>query len=273
MQRPPSMSWTHANSFANSPSMDSDTTQLRHHIMALTDRSPTACSSANKQYSMASLAALSIHLWPVVYPSPSRYTSPGIAIKNHSLWKADFVELACDTWLRTAGAGVNPSSLAVYHMMNIMLHANLAGLQYFAHSRPGSEARDPEKSSTGREIHAWIQDKHYVIARWHAENLTNAIENAFDATSDKANMQDSRLPLSVSSSTSTELARLPFETPHVPYAIYFATLILWCGSLVRDNSCSSDASARAHLARGERILSLHKVHIARLLACVLQEVK
>lgn len=273
MQRPPSMSWSHVNSFAHLPSMDSHTTQLRRQVVALTDRSHTVCSNENKKYSLASLAALSTHLWPVVYPSPSRHTSPGTGIKSHSLWKADFVELACDTWLRTAGPGANPSSLAVYHMMNIMLHANLAGLQYFAHSHPGSEARDPEKSSTGREIHAWVQDKHYMIASWHAENLTNGIENAFDTPSDRAKKQDSRAPLTIHSSTSTEPPRLPFETPHVPYAIYFATLILWCGAMVKDNNCSSDASARAHLARGERLLSLHKVHIARLLACVLQEVK
>ena len=273
MQRPPSMSWSHVNSFAHSPSIDSHTTQLRRQVASLTDRSHQVISTANTEYSLASLAALSTHLWPVIYPSSTRHSSPSLGIRTHSLWKAEFVELACDTWLRTAGPAANPSSLAVYHMMNIMLHANLAGLQYFAHSRPESEERDPEKSSIGKEIHAWIQDRHYVIARWHAENLTNSIENAFDTPTDKARKQDSRLPLSVSSSTSTEPTRLPFETPHIPYAIYFATLILWCGASIGDKTSSSDSSARAHLARGERILSLHKVHIARLLACVLEEVK
>lgn len=272
MQRPPSMSWCHINSFAHSPGTDSHMTQLHHEIAALTDPSHSIDCASNKRYGLASLAALSAHLWPVTYPSSAGYSSPSLGTENHSLWKAEFVELACDTWLRTAGPAVKSSSLAVYHMMNIMLHANLVGLQSFAHSLPGSDTRDPDKSSTGKEIHAWLQDRHYEIALWHAGNLINSVESDFVAPTTKARKQDSRRPSSMSSS-SPEPARLPFETPHVPYAIYFATLILWCGAMAGDNTYSSTASARAHLARGEQILSQHRVLIAQLLASVLKEVK
>lgn len=273
MQRPPSMPWSHANSFAQPPSTDSRTAQLQRRVEALTDSGYSVDSLATKEYSLASLAALSLHLWPVIYPSSNKSGSSSDGIKSHRLWKADFVELAGDTWLRTAGTTANSSSLAVYHIMNIMLHGNLSVLQCFAHSHSCSEARDPEKSSTGREVHAWLHGRHYTIARWHAENLINAVENAFVAPPSKAKRQDSRMPPSMSSSSSTETARLPFEAPHVPYAIYFATLILWCGEIVGDNTSSSVVASKAHLARGEQLLSQHRVHIAQLLARVLKEVK
>jgi hypothetical protein len=191
MQRPPSMSWCHANSFAEPPSTDSRTAQLQRQVAALTDPSHSIDFLATKGYSLASLSALSPHLWPVIYPSSNRTGSPSDGVKNHSLWKADFVELAGDTWLRTAGATVNSSSLAVYHIMNIMLHGNLAVLQCFAHSHPESETRNPEKSSTGREVHAWLHDRHYLVARWHAENLINTVENAFIGPPIKSKRQDS----------------------------------------------------------------------------------
>ncbi|KAK9384420.1 hypothetical protein V1515DRAFT_632936 [Lipomyces mesembrius] len=105
----------------------------------LTDPSHSNGTTANKEFSLASLAALSAYLWPVIYQRSNRYGSPSVGVQNHSLWKSDFAELACDTWLRTVGPTVRPSSLVVYHIMNIMLHTNLAGLKNFAHSPPGSE--------------------------------------------------------------------------------------------------------------------------------------
>ena len=67
--------------------------------------------------------------------------------------------------------------------------------------------------------------------------------------------------------------RLPFEAPHIPYAVYFATLVLWCGAVTEETTVSNLLSAQASIARGERVLSLHKVHIAQLLARVLNDVK
>ena len=267
------MSWCHANSFAQPLSTESHTAQLQRQVAALIGPTHSIDLLATKEYSLASLAALTPHLWPVLYPSSSGTGSPCDGIKNHGLWKTDFVELAGDTWLRTAGNTANSSSLAVYHIMNIMLHGNLAVLQCFAHSNPGSETRDPEKSSTGREVHAWLHGRHYSIAHWHAENLVMSVENAFIAPPTRAKRQDARLPLSLSLSSSTETARLPFEAPHVPYAVYFATLVLWCGTMAKHKTSASEVSSRAHLVRGEQILSQHRVHIAQLLAAVLEEIK
>jgi hypothetical protein len=154
----------------------------------------------------------------------------------------------------------------MYHMMNIMIHADLIMLQHFAHSTPGSAARDPKKSLVAREIKTWKEGRHYKIANWHAEGIISSVEKAISASSGKAEQQRSR-------STNTEPRRLPFEAPHVPYGIYYATLVIWCGAITDEPTDMPSPNARVYIARGERVLSLHKVHIAQLLARVLYEIK
>lgn len=221
------------------------------------------------EFSLASLAGLCAYLWPAAYPRQNRYGSDELVLESLSLWKPDFAESACDNWLRTLGQASSPSELAIYHLMNIMLHANLAVLQHFAHSSPGSATRDVKKSGTGREIHAWVQSRHYQIAHWQAERLITSIEGAFKTSRNRPE----QLPSSRTASTNTEPRKLPYEAPHVPYAVYYATLVVWCSSVSEENTTSSFTSGRAAIARGERILSLHEVHIAQLLAHVLNEVK
>ncbi|KAK9384421.1 hypothetical protein V1515DRAFT_611698 [Lipomyces mesembrius] len=60
-----------------------------------------------------------------------------------------------------------------------------------------------------------------TLARWHAENLTNAVEGAFVVPMNKAQQKGSRMPASLSSSS----ARLPFErlTSHMRFT--YATLV------------------------------------------------
>lgn len=167
------------------------------------------------------------------------------------------------------GSKSNPSELTIYHLMNIMLHANLAVVQHFAHSTPGSAARDAKKSATGKEITAWVQSRHYQIAHWHAEQLITTVEGAFVSSRNKSE----QLSSSRTTSAHAEPRRLPYEAPHVPYAVYYATLVVWCGSILEQTTKSSSAGGWASIARGERILSLHDVHISQLLAHVLNEVK
>ncbi|KAK5025031.1 hypothetical protein LTS07_008410 [Exophiala sideris] len=222
---------------------------------------------------LTSLAYLSTFLWPAIYPRQNSYGIDNVVIESLSLGKSDFVELACDTWLRSFGQRPEPSHLVVYHMMNIMLHTNLTVLQSFAHSPPGSAARDPKKSLAAREIHGWAQSRHYKVAKWHAENMLSSIEGAFVTSLNKSEAATPHQIPSRSSFSTTEPRRLPFEAPHVPYAMYYATLVLWSGATLEESAGTSSVSAQALIARGERILSLHKVHIAQLLARVLNEVK
>jgi hypothetical protein len=55
------------------------------------------------------------------------------------------------------------------------------------------------------------------------------------------------------------------EAPHAPYAVYFAVLVLWCGDFMSEDPLTA-SQLRAPIIRGEKILLLHKVHVAQLLA-------
>ncbi|KAK6369385.1 hypothetical protein LTS17_009728 [Exophiala oligosperma] len=247
-------------------------TQLHQEVVNLTDTGHISLPSTNTEFDLASLSSLTSHLWPALYPRQNTYGADNVSVESLSLWKRDFAELACDTWLRTRRGTVDFSCLAVYHMMNIMLHANLTVLQNFAHSAPGSAARDPKKSLAAREVYAWTQDRHYKIAQWHAENLIISIEGAFTAAT-KMDQQGPQQPPPRASFSTSEPRRLPYEAPHVPYAVYYATLVLWCGAVIEESGGHTPSGLQAPIARGERILSLHKVHIAQLLARVLNEIK
>ncbi|EXJ74257.1 uncharacterized protein A1O5_02553 [Cladophialophora psammophila CBS 110553] len=273
MQCPPSLPWHHPDSFAESPPPGSQVGRLQRLVVDLTRGGPTTEPELYKKFSLASLSYLFTFLWHAKYPRQNSYGVDNIVIESLTLGKSDFVELACDSWLHSLGEGPEPSHLVVYHMINIMLHTNLAILQSFAHSAPSSAARDPKKSLAAREIHGWTQSRHYKVARWHAENMLSSVEGAFVTSLNKAEAANPQQISSRSTFSATEPRRLPFEAPHVPYAIYYATLVLWTGAATEETAGSASVSAQALIARGERILFLHKVHIAQLLARVLNEVK
>ena len=272
-QCPPSFSWHHADSFARSSNSSSQMHKLHKLVAEVTDGGRTTMPNAGSDFSLASLACASVFLWPVMYPRQNRYGVSNVVVGSLSLWKRDFVDLACDTWLRIHGPSTNASHLAVYHMLNIMLRANLTVIQSFAHSQPDSPARDPKKGLAAREVHLWIRSPHYKFAHWHAEHMLTAIEAAFSSPASRSEQSHFQRLSERRSSSMPESRQLPFEAPHVPYAVYFATLIIWCGAMTEESSASISLAAQAAITRGERILSLHKVHIAQLLAHVLSDVK
>ncbi|KIW30690.1 uncharacterized protein PV07_06409 [Cladophialophora immunda] len=273
MQCPPSLPWHHPNSFAESPPHGSQIHQLQHSIAALVRGSHASEPEICERFGLARLSYLFTFLWHAKYPRQNSYGVDNVVIESLTLGKSDFVELACDSWLRSLDEVPDPSLVVVYHMLNILLHTNLAILQSFAHSAPNSTARDPKKSLAAREIYGWTQSRHYEIAQWHAENMLSSIEGAFVTSLNKAEAANSQQPSSRSAFSTTEPRRLPFEAPHVPYAVYYATLVLWTGAATEETPGLSSVSAQALIARGERILFLHKVHIAQLLARVLNEIK
>jgi len=268
VHRPPSLARKYSESFTQTPANRSRISQLHSVIADLTCGGHTIKAELHGQFSLPSLASVSTIIWPAIYPQQNGYGTDKALLESLSLWKADFAELACDTWLRTLYRPENLSHLVIYHMMGIILHTNLTVLQNFAHSAPGSAARDAKRCAAAKEVYAWTQDRHYTTARWHAEQMIDSIEVALADPLAMTQMQ-SRGP----SSLATEPPRLAFESPHVPYAVYYAALVLWAGAFTVQATSSSSTSAQAQVARGERILSLHKVHIAKLLARVLSEVR
>jgi hypothetical protein len=275
MYRPPSFPWRHTNSFAQPNSAHDGMKELCRYPAALADfRQPHPLKGASAS-SLAALASLSGYLWTATTQAEgiARADDPDLVLDpTPSVWKTDFVEMASENWLR-AQRDPSPPALAMYHHMSTMLHANLVHLQRFAHSSPKSPARDPEKSGIAKAVHAWLTGRDYEIARWHASQLIGSIEAAINITKSTTGVSDSRILASSMAQAPSEARRRIFEAPHTPFAVYFASLVLWCGELADDMKNSSVASAKAHLARGEMILSAHKARIAQLLARALIEIR
>ncbi len=277
MYRPPCFPWRHANSFAQSPASEHRMNLLLQYPAALSKlrREDVINTNDDSKDQLLTLASLSSYLWPATslsestgFPdNPNHEPS-----RNPSLWKSDFAEMACDTWLRSQEKPLL-STVVVYHHINIMLHANLVLLQRFAHSSPTSAARDPQKSTIARAIDYWIRSRDYQVAHWHAEQLIGSTESAVTASKSHTGQSDSRSTVQSSAYTPREPLPPTFEALHTPYAVYYAVLVLWCGELTSDLANSATASAKAHLVRGEMILSAHKARIAQLLARVLIEIK
>lgn len=245
-----------------------------HNLVAqITDGGRTTISTAGRESCLGNLACASVFLWPVIYPRQNRYGVSNLVVESFSLWKRDFADLACDTWLRVHGQAADVSQLTVYHMMSIMLRANITVVQSFAHSAPGSAARDPKTGLAAREVQLWTRSPQYKFARWHADHLLGAIEHSFSPLTDRPESLGLNQFPGRPSPKSTDPHHISFESPHMPYAIYFATLIVWCGAMGDEHNNSASLATQAAITRGQRLLSLHKIHIAQLLARVLHDVK
>ena len=86
-----------------------------------------------------------------------------------SLWKAEFVEMALDQWVRAKSAQTNLDSplqisqMLLYHLTQVTLHSNMGALQRLAQTAPHSAA-PPLKDDVGAEaIQPWSTGRHFDI--------------------------------------------------------------------------------------------------------------
>lgn len=193
------------------------------------------------------ISGLAVYLWPVKFPRQHD------VFDDVTTQTRTFIELACEAWWQQHDPN-DFSSAVIHHMLLLLLHANVSVLQTFAYS---TQAR----AST--EVSNWIRSPHYEVAKWHADRVLTIIEDALTPLRESA--EASGLPVHI------EPKRLPFEAPHIPYAIYYATLTLWVDLALQEGLAAN--IVRAPIVRAERILRLQKLHIARLLAGVLDELK
>lgn len=193
------------------------------------------------------ISCLATYVWPVRFP-PQHDTCDDRISQART-----FIELACESWWQQHHLK-DFSSAIIHHMLLLSMHTNLSVLQLFAYS---------SNERGFAEVLAWTHTRHYEIARWHADRILTTIEDSLSLIPESD--QRSGLPVHI------EPNRLPFEAPHIPYAAYYAALILWAGLATQQDPISG--VVRAPISRAERILRLQKLHIAQLLAGVLGELK
>ncbi|KAF9762332.1 hypothetical protein IL306_003452 [Fusarium sp. DS 682] len=151
------------------------------------------------------------------------------------------------------------SDLSLYHAMCIMLHTRLTALQTLVDINRSSTQADSRTAAASKGINAWLKSGEHNIACWHAERLLTAAENLLSST-----QVDSR-------QKTKALTDDQHEAPHVPFALYYATLVLYVKGAFGDSELLP-SQIRVPILRGERVLSLLRAQIAKSLARVVREI-
>lgn len=231
---------------------------IRHLLTTISNPGFHVDSENLKEFSLAALSALSPFLWPTMPLAPAGIESA------RTLSEPEFVELATDKWLRSHESPADPAARILYHLMNIAMHTNLLVVQNYAHLPLSGETFDKDRDPYHASILRWVNGRHYQIAKWHAERTLECVEteSSLGSREDSNSLRHKgadRVPPTG-----------PIDIAHVPYAIYYATLVLWCGTAVHETR--NDLGKLSYLTRGRNILGRQKLRIATLLDRVLSQV-
>lgn len=177
------------------------------------------------------------------------------------------MELAADKWLRLHHDKVQPSPQTLYHLVHITMHANLMAVHNYAQLHASGPKQDRAKGACFNVISKWVSGPDYEVAAWHADKILECVENCVDPDAKGAvqvrHAQSQQLPVP------TEQSKV--DMVHVAYSVYYATLVLWCGATVVDDS--NPVTWQACVRRGRDILQQLKLRIATILEGVLRGLK
>ncbi|KAF7590092.1 hypothetical protein BBP40_003248 [Aspergillus hancockii] len=216
-------------------------------------------NSTMSKHRFGALASLSPFAWPAL-----RLRSE-LGHPANPLWNVDFATACCDKWLRAQGPNIDPTSLIMYHTTSLILHVDISLLQRFT-------ARSHGRDSSGlfKALRTWAQSEDHRIALWHARGIFHYIEIIYDRALHGISHHlpvDSSTTQAVGTdlpSTSRRLAII--EAPHLPYATYFATVVL-CASAGLTHDPTHEFVA--YLTKGKYFLSQSRLRMAQLLSRVL----
>jgi hypothetical protein len=264
LQIPPSLLWRLLDTM---PDPTSGTEPFKHIHKSVAQVINPGLAIDPETVGESSLSSLSPFLW----------LATRLAVADDDcmdvLSKPDFVELAADRWLRSfpRDKPAGPASVILYHLINIVIHANLLIIQRYAHWWPSRDnASDKDRDHWQGCILRWVQGRHYKIAKWHAQKALDCV-GAASNVNQKGDAKVGRYNIAGLDRTQASPATpaVTIDVTHVPYAIYYATLILWCGAADDKHALTG----LSHLARGKDLLSRQKLRIAWLLERVLSKVE
>lgn len=211
----------------------------------MTPIAPLSASFATLQ----NLARLSAYVW---MSSPRGQESA----RHTQAWKAEFIELGLERWMYAKSLSpedVGLSELLIYRLAYINLYSNLSLLQRYAHVfiDPVTCAAQ-DKNFDG--IQAWVNGHDYSVVQWHAEATLRLIKNNIPTPYRRHHppLQTSRC----------------FEPPHLPYCIYFATLIVWYGGI---SPKSSNISRNYSIEMATQLLERLEAPVSKVVSAALCE--
>jgi hypothetical protein len=200
------------------------------------------------------LSAVSCLTW---FAKPHRH----VAGQEPVIWKPDFVELKLRNWIERPMADTEPSSLITYHMGHINLHVNIGFLQRHSRSLSRNDYR-ASKSSIKTSMWERVSGQSHETATWHSHSLLKLVRS----------MAETRFllphhPDSVANQHTPSNRSFP-QPPHLPFCVYFASLVLWYGAMCTAKPLNQQ---NIHLRNGAQLLESLSVHVAKYLARALYE--
>ena len=200
---------------------------------------------------MHSLATLCSYSW---MSSPQ-----GLQTSSQPVWKSEFVEFAMDRWIRSKSQSCIPSDpsevsqMLLYHLGHIRMHTNLRVLQQSVTAFSASE-KNVSPNGRAEEVQTWTASSNFEIAVWHAEKILQLAKTVIAVSRHRGELGKGK-PTCI-------------EPPHLPFCVYFATLVSWYGATV---ASKEQSSANFCIERGTQLLFALKMRVATQLGEALSE--
>ena len=225
---------------------------------------PDAPVSANYSYHDSASALLTI----AILASPRLAGSDSSSIVR-TLWRSEYFELALSKWARVQSPdSADWSLLTLYHLICINLHTNIGLIQRLVHVSSGLRG-DVRASKTWSSLDIWRKSRHYPAARWHAQTILSRVNEVL--ASGNASQQSNEDDILKDSNSKTLQQAVVPESPHLPYAVYSATLVLWCGDYLSAGSTSP--AGMAYINTSILLLASMRVRIAALFQRTLRRLR
>jgi len=254
--RPPDSSFRSDFDFRGHGGAASSASEVDILVTTLFTPGSSVASSYKQQDNIIALASIALISWPVLSRG---ITQP----QKRTLWNAEYLELALNSWANIQKDSVSYSTLLLYHLSHVSIHTNMGLVQRFAHS----PAESPFRTRSGRAfacIEQWQKNRHYPVAKWHAQSILRRVKDAMAASQKQSFDSLGDVP------SGTGRPLILSESPHLPYCVYFSALVLWCGSIVSNDEKISNLSS---LETCSQLLSGMKVRVAELLEGILRGLK
>ena len=248
---PPKLAKTLFNLIANNHTDDSSGLQIVERLFHPGTAVPEAAVGGLR---LVTLANISLFVFPV---SRRSMDQSGLS----SFWRPELVELALDSWARVQDV-LSGSLRILYHGVHLRLHTKIGLLQHIAMAKAHSGMSSEANGRNDDDLRAWVASSDYTVSKWHAGAMLAESKRLSPGTHDSAPTGEGAI-----GTGSSELDSL--EAPHVAYCIYYATLVLWAGSVYTQDWTSVP---EIHLHAGATILAKMRVRVSGLLAKALREI-
>lgn len=180
--------------------------------------------------------------------------------RKRQLWSPEFVELALERWMSsdrryvTDPETMDVSQAFLYHLACINSYLNVGMILRYSHEF-SRRSKIPSDKNLVDSVRRCVAGQDFKVARWHAEAM---LQLAKKTTS---------IPYHLNHLTKERQQMV--EPIHLPYCIYFATLIIWCEATDDSGGRSIRESC---IENGIQLLGTLKIRISRVLGGALYEI-